>query len=408
MRTWHLVVLSGVVSAVVSAGTVLLLRDGERPAGASVPGVQPEERPATPPGATGVVLKGAPSPIEKDVRDLKEAVARLERDRTEGALPTHPTPAQAAEVFAHLVSIQQGEQLLAIRDSMEALIRCGDAAVPAAVEYLRSGKDLSYGSSGISTSGNRVTAYGRLRSVLIDALRQIGTPTAKEGLLEAVHRAGSLEDYRDLLVMYGGTTDPEMTAGISALVPVMLDAVRERSGAKADEQAAWLAPWLARWIQSRRVTAALPALSKVVQAESGRSGWAGDLFGALVDLAPEEAFRVVEGTTDAAKRREVLHSLMARMMGMNDVRRAALATFIETLLSRLDLTPYDRMALYSSVPGRLCRNFPTDDERVADARVLLAFLDKRLAVETDETPRRVLVPLRDGLAKAIEAAAPAK
>lgn len=379
----RVVLLSVLAAAGTSALTTLTLwavlggSDG-RPGGRS----GRRDTTATPVGERSVG-RGLPSDTRK-IGELEDSVARIERALEEEGVPLDPAAARKDEVLAKLLAITQAERQLAVREAFQELWKCGDAAVPDIVALLKSGRDQDYG-GGFSFGGNMFTGgYPRLRTVLIDALRQIGTPAAKEGLLDALRDSDDLYDYRDLLLLYGSTADEQMVKGISAMVPAMLAKMRE-GGEGADRLDRYVSGWI-----GKHGTAGTDDLLEDLAREALQEGKPDrGAFAALIDSAPDRAFALVSqqaGDAPKALRQVVMSIRMSR----TGVSLANVARFTELVLAKMDPDETTRMSLYMSVPTRLDRSIKEPAERAADGRVLLELLERQLRTEEGTAARRAL------------------
>ncbi len=401
MRTGWTLLLCVVASAATSAVTASLVvsrseRPGEPVAPAPSGGESREEgRPAT-------VLTGTAAPradVASRIEALEEPVSRLERSASNpAARPDAGAPRTPEALLARLAEAS-GDQTVAIDDAFRALVRLGDAGVPATVEALRSGKDQSYG-GGFSAGNGLFKSYPRSRTVLLDALRQIGTPAAKRGLLDAVRSSRSLVDARDLLLMYGSTTDPEVAASISALVPDLLTRIREMGTDRANKEASMVTRLVFQWIARRRLTAAIEPLAALVESEAGTSGRefeTSQALDALVGLSPDRAFSSVDTLVRAGRS-------LGGVLGIGPHSGGGLApwaAFYELVFRRLTPDTRTRWAIYSQMPTSPSPTIESADERAADAKAMLDLMDAHLVAETDPGARRILSGQRDLLANAI-------
>jgi len=383
----RVVLLSVLLAVGASTLTTLLLwaAFGDR-AGES-PGVHSGRRESAAPRERGA----APGDAEA-IHELEDAVARIERALEEEGVPLDETRVERKdEILARLLGITQRERQLAVREAFHELSRCGDAAVPDIVALLKSGRDQDWG-GGFSFGGNMFTGgYPRLRTVLIDVLRQIGTPVAKEGLLDALRGSEDLLDYRDLLMLYGSTTDEQMVKGISRMIPKMLEGVRS-GGEGADR----VDRYVSDWITKHNPEGAEDLLEELALTALQEGKPAGSAFAALIDSSPERAFLVVSRRAKD-KQQALRQAATSLRMGRAGASLSAVARFCELVWSKMDPDKTTRTWFYVSLPSRLDRSIASAAERAADGRVLLAFLERQQRTETDEAMRRMLEKTIDRL-----------
>ncbi|MBN2491579.1 MAG: hypothetical protein JXQ29_12085, partial [Planctomycetes bacterium] len=370
----------------------------------------PAARPAAAPAEGAPSAADAPAGGDTDamrsaIRQNAEAIARLEQRLAELAqseVGGGAKPAVAkAELLARVRGLEHGEQQLAILQALADLVALGDAVVPDLVDLLSSGFDRDYG-GGFSMGGNKMNSYPRLRTMLIDALRQIGTDAAKEGLLRALGSSGSLTDYRDLLMLFKSTTDEGMIRGISARLPDLF-AKLEEADLKVLEREARSLDWqLAAWLQghpSPQVVEMVAGLLERGKIDSRSFG--AELLGVLVDSAPERAFaalvKLATASGGESAIRETVHP-----MAFRNTKLARAAQFLELVLGRMNPSTELRMHLYANLPLGLCRAIEDPGARAADGRQLLELLTRQLAVETDPKARARLQWGADRLKKEIE------
>jgi hypothetical protein len=326
------------------------------------------------------------------IRELADSVARIERALQDEGVPLQGTrAARKDEILAGLLAITQRERQLAVREAFQKLSRCGDAVVPDIVALLKSGRDQDWG-GGFSFGGNMFTGgYPRLRTVLIDVLRQIGTPAAKEGLLDALGGSEDLLDYRDLLLLYSGTTDEQMVRGISAMIPEMLESVRG-GGEGADQVDRYVSDWITR----HNPEGADDLLEQLALRALREGKPAGSALAALIDSSPERAFLLVSRRAED-KQQAIRQAATSLRMGRAGVSLSAAARFCELVWSKMDPDRTTRTWFYVSLPTRLDRSIASAAERAADGRVLLEFLERQQRTETDEGLRRMLEKTIDRL-----------
>ncbi|MHC4732610.1 MAG: RNA polymerase sigma factor, partial [Planctomycetota bacterium] len=210
------------------------------------------------------VSSGDVSKLRAEVASLRQEVETLRAEtRAGGGGATGPgagdaRAARAREILDQLLAIEQGERQLAIKKAFEELSACGDSIVPDILALLQAGRDQDYGGA-LSFAGNMVRGYPRLRTVLIDVLRQVGTPQAKDGLLAVLRGSDDLLDYRDVLLLYGTTADERLVTEVSELIPKMLRSAEQAGG----DQARTLDMYVTRWIGKHNPAGSADLLAKL-------------------------------------------------------------------------------------------------------------------------------------------------
>lgn len=395
-----------VVVAVVAGGAAGWFASALRESrGHATPTPPPVERPPGDGGeeAPRLVGQGPTPPASAEaIAELQRTVARLQEAIAKGDHTLAVDPIQRkAEVLKQLKSIEYGDQQALVKKLVKELQAIGDPAVADLVALLAEGYEKDWG-GGFSTGGGGVVkSYGRMRMVLIDALRQIGTRKSKEGLLSVIRDSGDLTDYRDLLLMYGSTTDPFMVEGISALVPGLLDKIAKVGVVVAEERASMINMVVVRWIRVHHLTDLTDAVASLVSA-SPDDHRTREYFGLVVGFDPERAMRLVrEHHPDGLD--GVSGSGLMNFRASGNVPLAKIARYLELLLEEFDLTNSQRMSLYLSIHPLLCRQIEDLEERAEDGKVLLAFLESRQAVEAESHAKtmldRTVVQLRKEISK---------
>jgi hypothetical protein len=226
------ILFSVLVPALVSAATAVLV----------VVALAPGEPGPTAPARSAAGSGRAPPPVvdlatvreesRKAVEELKEAIAVAGGPDLRAAVRE---PGGYSRQLLDRLDVVQPEQHLVVTETIGALARIGDPAVPEILSHLRGREfpdaDRGYGSTGPVIRG------GTERMWLLDALRQIGTPAAKEGLLTVVRESGRLTDYRDLFALYYSTSDEQVIEGIAALLPSFLAKLEETGIRRANDAA---------------------------------------------------------------------------------------------------------------------------------------------------------------------------
>ncbi|MHC4933207.1 MAG: RNA polymerase sigma factor [Planctomycetota bacterium] len=330
-----------------------------------------EGRAARDPGSVrGGSLAAEVADLRGEVASLRQEITGLRSARADtdaagvGSSAGRGTASAAGEAktLETLLAIKQGERQLAIKQAYEELVMQGNAVVPEIVALLKSGKDQDYG-GGFSIGGNVVRGYPRLRTVLMDVLRQIGTSEAKEGLLGAIKDSDDLLDYRDLLLLYGATTDEQMLAGVWGMVPKIFRMSEEVGG----DQALSIDTYATRWIGKHRPPGSADLLEQVAVKRLGAGGSDHGAMGILLSISPERAFRVVQQLHKADEDGRTVSRVAFSLRSANANPRLA------------QLTEFYELALYG-----LCRTIESKEEQAADGKVLLEFLLRRQREETSE------------------------
>lgn len=372
MRPRTVILTSVVLSVLASALTTMVLAPGRAPA----PRTVSTERVA--PAATGMAPDSAAAAaapaLEERVRRIE---ARLDAPGVAAA------PRSKEEALATVLAIEQGGRQLAIKDSFLELVALGNDVVPEIVALLKSGRDQDWGGA-FSLSGNVVGGYPRLRTLLIDVLRQIGTPEAHQGLLDGLRGSEDATDYRDLFMLFRTTTDATMVNGMNAMLAA---AVRELKG-EDPKKAFMVAYGVADWIQRHEFEGRTDLVEEMARIgfEPGRMDRTS--FALLVSLSPERASDLTREVRE--KRGEDGVYAVASALGMaEDLPRARLARYVDILFAS-GLSENERLAFYARLPSTPCESIQPASARVADAQALLDFLRRRLAEETTEIARQRL------------------
>jgi len=332
-------------------------------------------------------------PAAPDVARLRAAldaqaarIARLEDRASPAGAPAEPSPVQAAERAAkaleQLESITDGSRTIAIADAVAALVRAGDDAVPGVAALLGSGRERDYGGR-FAIQGNAVTSYPGLRMALFDVLRQIGTPSARQVIAEAVAKSDRLADFRAVSLFWTPGTevkDPALAAAFSSLASTLAGKVAsEGLEATADTPSSPVSSVL-YWLQSHPSADDSSAVEKIVLRGRPKSVSGGRAFEAafrtLVQLAPERAVQAMQ--TLRLEPWEVVE-LASRL---NGVSRANQVRCWETVLAQPGIDAGLRARLYERMPHP-DSNVKDAAQRAADMQPIVAFLEARIAVETD-------------------------
>ena len=185
----------------VIAGAVLLLGYLAFRASNSSPASASSDPGTTPPPQPVVVAKrDVTQPAVVPVEPAVTANSPPRRQRAPAPLPAQAppeaVPPSAQEIIARVgqpdfftggVSPQKAEEL---KRSFERLVKEGAGAVPAIRAYLDRFQDVDFDPVGAS----KQVGYTSLRMGMLDALRQIGTPEAKELSLQTLQTTGDPQE----------------------------------------------------------------------------------------------------------------------------------------------------------------------------------------------------------------------
>jgi hypothetical protein len=352
---------------------------------------------------------------------LKEHAARIETleraaaSRASASPTGDPNAADAGSAASadleRLKAIADGRRTVAIRDAVAALVRGGDASVPDIAAFLQSGFDRAYG-GGLLMQGNAVGSYPSLRLALMDALRQIGTTSARSALIEVWEHSDRPADCPAVWMFWdGGFTDqadPAIVAGLSALTSSALRKVAA-SGLESAEcgttnGAAVSILW---WVLRHPVPQDAAALEQLVLLGRPKDEEASDLFekffDALAEAAPEKAAIAAQTLQQRDPGRQVIFALSQGFGGY--VGRANQARYFTALFSQGDVPVRQRIQLYDDyVPRGLETAIADPAKRVAEAQVFVRFWESRVTAETDAEAKalaeRSLAQLREAIEKA--------
>ena len=354
------------------------------------------ERATRAPAARGENLDPEVANLRAEVASLRREMDKLRSGDAAGAAPGRAGgmdtgASNARRALEDLLAIEHGERQVAINSAFEHLVRQGDAIVPEIVALLKTDRDLDYGGR-FASAGNVVTSYPRLRTVLIDVLRQIGSPLAKDGLLEAMRGSNDPLDHKDMFLLYYTTADETMVAGVSELMPKVLELAEKGRDPS-------FVHYVSTWIGKHNPPGGADVLGRLALTLLRGDGTDYGAFRTLLDVSLDRALQVAErmheeGGTGLAR---IAQSLLGP-----GPRLSKVASFYEAMFSRLKLDDDDRLILYSRAGGwRLCASITSKEERAADGRVALEFLLRRHREETSDTARaRLRYPI-DNLKKQI-------
>jgi len=366
------VVLTSVVLSVLASAVIatLLGRDRSPSARSSDAG-----RASPPPHE----VLPAPDAAARTDTSLEERVRRIEARLD--AWTEKPARRSTREAIDALLAITRGERQVAIADSFRELVGLGDGVVPEIVALLESGRDQDWG-GGFSISGNLVRGYPRLRTLLIDVLRQIGTPEAHQGLLDALRLSGDATDYRDVFMLFRVTSDEIMVKGMTGMLPAAVRCLKDEDPKKAS----LLTNGVQFWVHQHDFEGKVDLVFEMARLGFEPGRWDRTSFGLLVGLAPERAFELTQQVREKLGERALYTVASVRT---HDAPRAQIVRYLDMLFAS-EITESERLAFYAGVPRDACETIQPPSARAADARVLLDFLKRRLAVETSPGTKTVL------------------
>lgn len=348
--------------------------------------------------------RGTAADPEAHIAALEREVASLEARSAASrgvAAPEDPV-LRTRKVLESLKGIRDPRRQVVLQDAVEEISRIGDPAIPEVVAVLDSGLDRLYdgGYYRMSMGEGRIR-YAGLRMALIDSLRQIRTPAAEKALVAAVRRSGTIPDYRDLIVPYRTAEDPGLVEGITALVPDILRRLAEKGIGGDDPVRQELAQNLSYWILQHGTPEMAEPLAEVLAksrpAPKVWGIWGESLFCGLVATDPIRAADLVlslePGEPDGA-RGGGSSRIPSCSYSRGLVRLSCWARYADALVARESLSAGERAFLYGNLPTAPCANVSDVAERIEDARVLVAFLERRLDGEPDaEAKKRARIAL---------------
>jgi len=348
-------------------------------------------------------------PRRSQLDDLAGRVARLEASAS--TLPpsavsaaTNDSADAVARVKRALDKLKEVErsQPIALRDALAELVRVGDAAVPEITALLDSGFDRSLGGE-IEMRGKEVASYPTLRLVLFDALRQIGTPSARQGSAVALGRSDRMSDLEAIWMYWSGgrdTPDPVVADGVSRLASSMVRKVASTGLDGLDlEGDARPVQLLVAWLRAHGRAEDASAIEDLLRHGPPKDAMALDsylrVFSALIRVAPDRAADVASTIVAGGPRGR--SQLVAIMESSYDVPASSQSRYLEALFAQGDVDSKLRAELYSRIPG------PNPADHKAQFDPLIQFLDTRALRETDAAAKsgaeRALQRLRDDLAR---------
>jgi hypothetical protein len=371
VRPRTVILTSVVLSVLASAVTTMLLAPGRAPARQTVS----TER------LTPSAADMPPAPAAASAPALAERVGRIEARLDAGGIA--PAPRSTKEALETLLAITQGERQVAIADSFLELVALGDDVVPEIVALLKSGRDQDWG-GGFSISGNMMRGYPRLRTVLIDVLRQIGTPEAHQGLLDGLRGSEDMADYRDVFMLFRAPSDEILVKGMTEMLPAAVRALKAGDPKKAP----LVTNGVAWWIHQHEFEGKLDLIEEMARLGFEPARMDRTSFALLVGLSPERAFAL----TQEMREKQGKQGLWAAAGGLSagqDVPRAQFVRYAEMLLAS-GMQENERHILYRYLPSIPCEGIKDPGARSADARILLDFLKRRLAEETAAYVKQIL------------------
>jgi len=355
--------------------------------------------------ATIARLEAAPS---ADLSRLRAAVdeqsARIARLEAKPASPGGADgAARAKKTLDELTAITDGGRTIAVQEALAALVRAGDPAVPEIVAVLESGLEREYGGR-FAIEGNAVACYPGLRLVLMDALRQIGTASARDGLVRALEKSDRLADFEvvSLYWRYGvDSTDPALVAAFSALASRLLRQVAAAGLEATADTPNSAVSTLLYWLMEHPSEADAPTLEQLVLRGRPKGNWAPrefeSVFRVFVQLAPEKAAQATQTLHLNAWETVDLSGYLRGVARTNQVR------YYEVLFGQPGIDARIRGDLYSHMPN-LDERIKDPAQRAADAQPIVRFLESRVSAETDAgaktSAEQALARLREAIAQA--------
>jgi hypothetical protein len=387
------VVLPAAVSALTALLVVLGLGVLDREPAAHVEGSE-ATRGARLPDET---IAAKVEQTRRELAELRRAVAGAAERRA--AAPDDGANASVEALVGRIDRLERGQRL-AIEEFLRELTRTGDGAVSGILSRLRAG-DLRNWGGGIARRGTVIQGYPGQRLILMDALRQIGTPTAKKGLLNLCRESGRLDDCVSLFVLYGSSRDSEMIQDISNLIPGFL-ATLKRSELGDDDEIGMAIGEMGNWLRKHGATGLDdPLLDLVARAfRGGALGAIETLLQPLVDSCPERLAELMRSLHSENPKAQLFPLYAGHLW--SGVPRAQSVRVYEILLKDDDLDAMIRRELYAATDTSACRAIESAEGRLEDLGVLRAFLSRRMALETDEGAREELEGVYKRLLKAIE------
>ena len=338
---------------------------------------------ARPRGAAEPASEPAPAPARERPSDADATPPGGAADRS------------SSHALERLKSVTDARRFVAVEDARTDLVRMGDDAVPDVLALLDSGFEQDWGGR-FETRGFHVDGYPGLRMLLLDVLRQIGTPASKKAFADALGRSDRVRDLW-ALKLYWGTTDPVLVDGVAEVAPRLLGLVAKNGlpaavGDSPDNPVGNLFLWL----YMHPSPGLAGPLEEIVRQGRPEGTWNEQAFESafslLVRYAPEKAAEAALALHERDPNKRELFTLSGKLFCPNAIR----ARYFGTLFARGDFTPPMRIELYQKLPVGLWSQKDWDgkamsrEAQVADAQPYVEFLERRHEAETDPKARPAL------------------
>jgi len=399
-----LVLLVSLFAGAAAGAFVAVLMARTPPAG-DPPAAVSRAEPASRPAPNGDELEELRNTVRRHSEELARLAGQAERRQALAAPePAEDRAARIRNLIDRIKHLEHGERHLEIEKAFRELVELGEAVVPDLIALLQSGFDIDYG-TGLSISGGRFQNYPRLRTMLMDALRQIGTPPAKQALLDAVRSGRGLADFRDLFVLYGAASDEHMARGIALLLPLLLERMKAEGQALRGTEQALLFNELSRWIRRHQLPDSVPFLLGLLETDlagGGSSFQTGSILGVLIELSPEQAAAAVKNLVARAAGKGAGEPPLGMWLRAGGGSLTQWSHFLRALFAQVDLSPAGERALWQFALPMLPEKIKDPEKRIADAGPYLDFLEERLRTARSEEIRKALEVLIDGLRRQVE------
>jgi hypothetical protein len=315
---WPTVLIVVLVSAVTSALVTLAFHFTGSGPSKSKPLAAPEEgnvkRKSESADSEMEGLERELTALETEVKSTRSDIqANTERVLSLVAMKETEKEEAVRAVLQNLLELREPGRQRDVTKWISELLEFGNRAVPLIAEILASGTDQSYG-KGFGGSGNTITRYPSLRSALLDALCQIGTPEAKKVVLTALENPTSLRETTAALILFGDSEDSMIIQGLSSAMSATVERIgRGDLNFTADDSHLFNRHFL-RGARRLRLAEDPPFLERVKSAIKQRQvkdPAFGCLLALYVDGSPEEAWRLVCEKNQGPERVPMVDFLMS-------------------------------------------------------------------------------------------------
>ncbi|MHC5080496.1 MAG: hypothetical protein ACYTHN_15905 [Planctomycetota bacterium] len=293
-------------------------------------------------------------------------------------------------LFQSLAEITEPGREMLIKKKMGELIDFGDQIIPLVEAFLAQNVDYKYG--GFSSGGSYFKSHPSLRSVMIDLLCQVGSPRAKEIVLEIFANPKNVHDLDAIFVLCSNTNDPVMKEGFIQRIPELFACLQRNSveDFKYSRFGHFFTPFMSR-LEIERDKKFIGSLSRLVESGGVNSERFKHLFPLLIQSSPDAAFEVLSRKKEDLERGEWrFHEIMGYG------RSATLARtfqFTKRCFDSLDLDEKERGDLYGILSMRV-RRFRREDGQGGEfdrtREEIQTFVTERLSIEKSDTLRRDL------------------